>query len=201
MSDAVFPTLPGLTWDISRNPRFHTIRHDPVDGKQARAAFMAYPLWDFELAYELIRDTAGGELQSLLGFYLSRQGGFDSWLYDCPEDNAVTAQNFGTGDGATLAFQLKRTWGGFDEPINNPKASPSIYIDGVLKTVTTDYTISSTGLVTFVTAPVASKAITWTGGFYYRCVFEEDKSNFVQFANNLYNLQSLTFIGSPVNKV
>ena len=30
---------------------------------------------------------------------------------------------------------------------------------------------SSTGMVTFVTAPAAAAALTWTGAFYWRCRF------------------------------
>jgi uncharacterized protein (TIGR02217 family) len=202
MSNAVYPALPGLTFDTGRNPKFNTRIHQAVSGRESRAAFMQYPLWEFTLAYDFIRDNAtDAELESLLGFFLSRNGSFDSFLFDCPEDNAVTNETFGTGDGTTEAFQLYKTYGGFSEDVHNPKSAPSIYVDGVLKTVTTDYAISSTGLVTFVSAPANLKTLSWTGGFYYRCRFAQDITEFNQFMSDLYELGQIRFIGSPLNKV
>lgn len=202
MSNDVFPALPGLTWDIKRNPKFKTITHETIGGSEARATFMAFPFWEFELSYEIIRDRAAKpELESLMGFFMKHQGSLDTWLYDCPEDNAVTDMQFGTGNGSTLAFQLTRTYGGFIETINNYKTNPTIKVDGVTKTAGVDYNINTTGLVTFISAPANGKAITWTGGFYYRCRFMEDITDFNQFARKMYELSGLTFIGSPVNKL
>jgi uncharacterized protein (TIGR02217 family) len=202
MSNAVYPDLPGLTFDTGRNPKFNTRIHQAVSGRESRAAFMQYPTWEFTLAYDFIRDNpTDAELSNLLGFFLARNGSFDSFLFDCPEDNAVTAANFGTGDGTQVAFQLQRTVGGFIEPIHNPKASPQIYKAGVLQTAVTHYALSSTGLVTFAAPPANGAALTWTGGFYYRCRFSSDVTEFNQVMKNLYELNSIQFVGSPVNKL
>lgn len=53
---------------------------------------------------------------------------------------------------------------GFD-PVYALSGSPSIYVAGVLKTVGTDYTLSTTGLVTFTVAPASGAALTWSGSF------------------------------------
>lgn len=202
MSNAVFPVLAGLTWDIKASPQFNTSVKRAVSGSEVRAAYMVYPLWTFSLKYELLRDNvANNELQTLLGFFNARQGQFDSFLHSHPPDSAVTAQQFGAGTGAQTAFQLVRSYGGYVEPVQNLNGSPAIYIDGVLKTLTTDYTISATGMVTFVVAPQAGKALTWTGSFYYRCRFLSDEIDPSQFMRDMYNLSKLEFIGSPKNKV
>lgn len=206
MSNAVLPTLSGLKWDIVNAPGFHTKVQRAVSGRELRAAFMDYPLWAFKLAYEVLQSgAAGANLPTLLGFFLSRKGSFDSFLYDNPADNAVTAMSFGTGNGSTTAFQLTRAIGAggftFVEPVQNVNGAPSIYVAGVLKTVTTHYTISSTGLVTFVTAPTAGQALTWTGGFYYRCRFLNDMADFKEFMKDLWSLDKLEMIGAPGDKV
>lgn len=201
MSNAVYPRLPGLTFDTGRNPQFNTRIHQAVSGRESRAAFMQYPLWEFTLAYDFIRDNATDvELETLLGFFLARNGSFDSFLFDCPEDNAVSA-NFGSGNGTQTAFQLQRTYGGFIEPIHNPKASPQIYKAGVQQTAGTHYTLSTTGRVTFASPPANGATLTWIGGFYYRCRFSSDVTEFKQVMKNLYELNSIQFVGSPVNKV
>jgi uncharacterized protein (TIGR02217 family) len=202
MSQSVFPTFAGLAFDNTVSPQFNTKIHRAVSGYEVRAAYMAFPLWTFKLKYDLLRDdVVNNEVDTLFGFFNARQGSFDSFLYTNPADASVTAMNFGVGTGAQTVFQLTRSYGGFVEPVMNLNTVPSIYVAGVLKTLTTDYTISATGLVTFVVAPAASAALTWTGAFYYRCRFLADSIDPAQFMLNLYSLSKLEFVGSPMNKV
>lgn len=200
MGNAVFPVLAGLKWDIGMSPEFSTAVKRSVSGCELRANLMAYPLWTFRLAYEVLRDdVANNELKNLCGFFLLRKGGFDSFLFTQPSDSSVTAESFGSGNGIATAFQLTRSYGGFVEPVMNVNGSPAIYVGGVLKTPTTHYTISSTGMVTFVTAPTG--ALTWTGSFYYRVRFLMDGADFNQFMKDLWDLKKLEFVGSTGNKV
>jgi uncharacterized protein (TIGR02217 family) len=167
-----------------------------------RAALQSYPLWTFKLSYEVLRAAAAySELQTLAGFFLSVKGSYDSFLYSDPTDNTVTAQAFGVGDGATQQFQLVRAWGSFVEPTMAINGTPSIYVGGVLKTLITDYTIDGLGMVTFVTAPASSAALTWTGSYYYRCRFTNDAAEFNQMMRDLWELKTLEFVGSTGNKV
>jgi uncharacterized protein (TIGR02217 family) len=203
MSSAIFPSLPGLQWGIRKRPKFRTKIQQAVGGRELRAAFQPYPIWRWRLSYEFLRTytAASGtpytELQSLLGFFLARQGAFDTFLYSDPSDKTVTLQSIGTGTGALTTFQLARTYGGFTEPIYNvdaTSAAPLIYKNGVLQTLTTDYTISSTGLVTFVVAPANGLAITWTGSYYWRVRFDGDDTEFSQFVENFWENHDLSFI-------
>jgi uncharacterized protein (TIGR02217 family) len=198
MGNAIYPSLPGITWDTQVAPSFSTKIHRAVSGYEVRAAYMAYPLWKFLFKYELLRDnTLNNEFKKLLGFFNARLGSFDSFLYSNPSDNAVTAHSFGTGNGSTTAFALIRSYAGFVEPVQNLNGVPSVYVNGVL----TSCTISGTGTVTFAAAPANGAALTWTGAFYYRCRFLADAIDLNQFMKNLYNVSKLEFIGSPMNKV
>ncbi|EXI85589.1 MAG: hypothetical protein AW11_03417 [Candidatus Accumulibacter regalis] len=193
MSNEVFPALPGLKWGIVKTPEWSTKVQRSANGRELRAAFFSYPIWHFTLSYEVLRGANGfAELQALVGFFNARQGSFDSFLYSDPSDNAVTAQAFGTGNGSTTAFQLKRTYGGATEPIFGVNGSPSIYVGGVPQGG--GYTISSTGLVTFSAAPPAAAALTWTGQFYFRCRFANDQSEFEQFLRDLWQARKVEFV-------
>ena len=88
-------------------------------------------------------------------------------------------------------FQLVRAFGGYVEPVYDTNGAPSIYVNGVLKTVTTDYTISAIGLITFVTAPGAALPITWTGSYYRRVTFMQDTAEFNQFLYKLWELKTI----------
>jgi uncharacterized protein (TIGR02217 family) len=201
MSQAQFPVLAGLSWDVVKTPQWNTKVQQSVGGKEIRAAFFSSPIWRWTLKYEVLRQAAAlQELQTLVGFFNARQGKFDSFLYSDPNDNAVIGQNFGTGDGATKPFQLVRDYGagGFTGreniyDINNSPSVPKIYVNGTLKTVTTDYTIGATGIVTFVAAPAAAAALTWDGFWFWRVRFDQDSADFNNFLTQLWDLKQLIF--------
>lgn len=202
MSNAIFPVMPGLAWNVGKSPSFNTLAHRAASGRELRVATMQYPLWKYSLTFEVLRqDTVASELQTLCGFFLARQGSFDSFLYSDPNDNLVTTQSFGTGDGTTTQFQLIRAWGLFAEPVMNVNVITNVKVNGATKILTTDYSVSATGVVTFVVAPPASATITWTGTYYYRVRFLLDNADFNQMLSNLWELKKLEFVGSTGNKV
>lgn len=203
MGNAVLPTLPGQAWGYVRKPVFNTKIQPSVSGNELRGKFQQYPTYTFDLPIEVIRDSASlPELKALFGFFLSRNGSFDSFLYTDPDDCAVIDMPFGLGDGVTKDFQLTRAYGAngntFAEPVQNVNAITAIKDAG---TVTAAYTINSTGKVSFTTAPAVGHVLTWTGTFYYRCRFLYDEADFTKMSQGLWELKKLSFKGSPKNKV
>jgi uncharacterized protein (TIGR02217 family) len=207
MSNAVFPNLKGLSWPVVKTPEWSTIIQKSASGRETRAALMSYPLWNFKLTFDYLpsNNTNGAslDLQAMLDFFNSRQGAFDNFLFDDQNDDSVTAQSFGTGDGTTVGFQLQRQLqaGGFFEPVMNLNGAPSIYNNGVLQTVTTNYTINSTGFVTFTSAPAAGHALTWTGSYYFRCRFDKDMADFDNIWYAMFQAKELVLHGSLGVKV
>lgn len=200
MSSLVFPTgFLGLQLVQRRTPQWNTQVQESVSGKESRLNKRSSPLMIYELAFELLRDDlAVSDMRKLVGFYNAVQGSFDTFLYQDPYWNSVTAHSFGTGDGATKVFQLTATFKdstgyGWPEVIQNLNGTPSIYNNGTLQTVTTNYTISSTGVVTYVTAPGAGVALTWTGGWYYRCRFMDDTLDLSEILSKWWALKKLQF--------
>lgn len=204
MSNAVFPTsnLPGLSWSVIQTPQFNTGIQRSVSGRELRTSYMRYPLWTIQLTYDLLRDgNAYGELQTIMGFFLDRQGSFDSFFYSNPNDNTASSVILGLGDGANTNFQLSRNIGAggfvFNEPVNNVVVS-NISANGAVQS---NYTVSNTGMVTFNSAPSANAVITWNGTYYYKVRFTDDSADFDNFMHGLWQLKKLSFVGSVVNKV
>ena len=203
MSNLVFPTLAGIAWNVAKQPEFHTKIQKAVSGREVRLAFMSSPMVTFKMQYDVLRqNSAYSELKTLLSFFLTVKGSFDSFLYDDLTDNAVTNQQFGVGNGGTQYYQLVRAYGAgstsFAEAVQNLKAAPTIKVNG---STVSNYTISDDGMVHFDTAPVSGAVLTWTGGYYYRVRFNQDSSEFNQFMKDLFELKKCELYGSLSNKV
>lgn len=191
MSEAIYPDLPGLKPEIKRTPMWKTLRQESVSGKILTAALMTYPTRKYTLAYEVLRAGAEQELQNLEGFFNARQGSFDTFLFNDPDDRTVTDQTFGTGNGTSTAFPLLRTRGGFSEPVQSVNGAPIIKVAGVVKATPADYVISTLGVVNFVVAPASGAALTWTGAYYWRCRFLLDMIDLDKFLQDLWKLNRI----------
>src|SRR5262249_49619204 len=139
------------------------------------------------------------EWQSLLSFFDLRQGLFDSWLYTDADDNAVTDQPVGSGDGSTTVFQLVRTLGTYVAPIIAPNAITSIKIAGVVQSGGSYSVNANTGQITFTTAPASGAAVTATYSYYFRCRFFEDSMDLEKFMSQLWLAKSVKFISLKSN--
>lgn len=192
MSGEIFPSLPGLKWGVVKTPMWSTKVQKSASGRELRAAYYSYPDWKFSLSYEVLRSGLMSELEEFVGFFNARQGSFDSFLYQDPDDKAVTVQRFGMGDGVTTQFQLVRNYGGYVEPVFATGGTPLVFVNGVLKSPISHYMLSD-GLVTFSTAPAVGAALTWTGDFYYRVRFMQDSADFEQFLYQLWSLKKIEF--------
>ena len=199
----IFPTLPGLAWSVTKTPTFQTRVQRAVSGRELRALDYPFPLWQFALVYDFLRDNpeAGyDELRSLLGFFMLCQGAFGTFLFQDPSDFQVIGQQIGVGNASTTAFQLQRTMGailpngGFLEPITAPDIVRAIYFNGITQDPTTYSVDPATGLVTFGIAPASGLTITADFTYYFRCRFADDKYDFENFMFRLWQLKKLTFI-------
>lgn len=194
MSNAVFPELKGLGWNREKSPTWSTQVTKAVSGKEKRAALWSYPKWAFKLTYNILEDVAGEtgtDLKSIIGFYNSRMGQADDFLFNDTTDNTVTDQVIGTGDGVTNKFTLVRNMGGWIEPIKDLQGSPAIYFDGVLQEG--NYYMED-GKVVFSPPPTIGVVITASFKFYFRVRFADDSITTNAFLHNLYELKTLKLV-------
>lgn len=124
MSSLLFPTLPGLTFDVVRTPVWHTERQQALSGKRSTLAYMQYPLIHFELTFSVLRDdVAVSEIKQVVGLFNALQAGYDNFLFTDPDFNTVSIMQYGTTDGTTLVFPLTAQYGaggyGYSELIQN----------------------------------------------------------------------------------
>jgi uncharacterized protein (TIGR02217 family) len=192
------PTLPGLAWSRRKKPAFNTRIASHASGREVRVALMNYPLYEFEATYGLTSSASGfaglgaSSLQNLMGFFLQLQGQFGTFLYTDPDDNSVTGQGIGVGDGATAAFSFVRALGGFAEPVGWVTAVSHVYLNGTPQSGGS-YGLTTPNTLTFTTPPGASVVVSADFTFAFQCRFIDDQMEFEEFMSNLWKLESMKF--------
>jgi uncharacterized protein (TIGR02217 family) len=206
MSTNVFPTLIGLGWSVTREPQWGgkqtgggTIIQESVSGKETRVARRTIPRREYSLSFDILRsDSVNLELQQLEDFFNSVSGMFDSFLFNDVDDNSVTGQLLGVGDGATTSFQLVRSFGGYVERVYAPNNVTHAYLNGVDpgSWSFTSWTAPSVqgGVLTFATPPGAGVTITADFTYYWPVRFMMDSMTFSKFMQNLFECKKVGFI-------
>jgi len=185
MSDVVFPDLKGCVINIHRQPEWKTDIKEAWSGVETTIAQRAWPRWRFSLQYDVLV-VSDADLDALLAFFNARKGSWDDFLFVDPDYNAVTAQQFSLGDGSTSLFQLCRPIGSWLEPVWAPKSGFKVYKNGVEQIKDQDYTASAAGQIQFTAVPASGAVLTWSGSYYMRCRFADDKADFERICYNLW---------------
>ena len=205
MSTQVFPILTGKAWDVVRTPIWETIVQENVSGKEVRLANFTYPRYQWDLTYSALRQgSVNGanytEFAQVMAFYNARQGSFDSFLYTDDDDQTVTGQAIGVGDGVTTQFQMVRSLpgGAFVEPVLAPNTVTAIKLNGTPQTLGTAVNVASwgqpnPGVATFVTPPASGVVITADFTYYWPVRFLDDQLQFTKFISNMYAVKKLSF--------
>jgi hypothetical protein len=208
MAQSAVPIFPVLRYGfpIVMRPVWSTIVAISTSGREVRSPQRAFPLYEFELSFEILKDQGPNwqpfqnhagfkELQEILGFYNAMSGQYRGWFFEFPQDWSRQGQHIGTGDGSTRVFTVVRTIGlGTDfltEPVGGVHALDSVYIGGALQNPNS---YSWTGnQLTFATAPNLNAEVTADFSFYYKCRFLDDKQEFSEFMYNWWEIKTLKF--------
>jgi uncharacterized protein (TIGR02217 family) len=194
MSNLVFPSLPGLAWGMSKKPKWASRVQKSVSGKRQAIGYMSYPLYEWTLQFNVLREYASfSELETLQGFFNQMKGQVDTFLFADPVDAIILdGTSIGVGNGTDKLFQCARAYGGFIEPIFDPSILV-VKVDGVTQTLTTHYTVNN-GLIAFITAPANGAVITISGTFRYRCAFTQDTIDLInQDGVDIWKTNKITF--------
>lgn len=119
-------TFRGLTFDDVSRPIFSTSVQEHVGGQETANAFWQMPKWEFELSFDYLPDRKNDALSDkkrLLGFFMSRKGRFDYFLYKNPADHSTVDELIGVGDGIASSWPMVRTFGDFREWIGYSEVS------------------------------------------------------------------------------
>lgn len=131
MSTVVFPgidpatglpaVLLGLAFDVKKSPQFSGKVVEHTSGAETATSYWQNPKWNYSVTFDYLPDypkaVGDSDIRKMMGFFLAMNGRFQTWLFNDPDDNTVTAQYQYTFDGVTTQFYLVRAMGGYYEPI------------------------------------------------------------------------------------
>ncbi len=221
MSSAVFPQLRGLQWNVGRQPIFDTLTYGSSSGYEVRVSKYPDPKWLYKLEYNHLRNGYSNvdDLNTLLGFFLARQGSYDSFLVNLADltlnaaDGTTTGQSL-TVDGnnfAPLVHSLGSS--GVTETIYELHGVPVIKGNGSTIPLTGHNVNPASGhwsywdasatrtyggtsypgvVIAFGSTPAAP--VTADFSWYQRMRFEKDNAEFEAFMYQLYELQEVDLI-------
>ena len=200
-----FPTYrlpPGIEEGAQGGPEFATVIQESVSGQEQRIKVWAKCRARYDIGYSVLEsDDPVGNYQAILQLFYGHGGQFRAFRFKDWSDYQAINQNFGIGDGVDTTYQLYKTYDPSLILLNTPGSitytreiyllatAPTIKVNGVL---TTDYTISATGLVTFTSAPANGHALTWTGEFDIPVRFDTDYLSVVMNVNNIADIGSIS---------
>ncbi len=118
------------------------------------------------------------EIDEINSFHLAMGGPEHSFLFWDYSDYLLTAEQIGTGDGAEKVFQVTKTYtagsASHVRDITKPRSGLAVYVNDILQS--SGVTVSTTtGLITFTSAPATAATIKVTGRFDVPVRFVEDE--------------------------
>lgn len=195
-----FETFPDVPFTLDRTPRSDRKTSDAGneyrDVKQTNDRIY----YDFEVDLSVMQPSEQDKVERL---FITHQGFSGStnnvrFLFKDPDDNSQSGVKFGTGDGTTLKFQIKRkyTYGSQTEKF------PQGHIDEGTLTVkeagsevdSSNYGINyNTGVIEFDTAPANGNDLTATYEFFKLCQFAEAETT-AEVPNATYRNQTVQLV-------
>jgi len=202
-----FPTYrlpPDIEEGAQGGPEFSTVIQESVSGQEQRVRVWAHCRARYDIGYSVLHsDDPVGSYRAVVALFYGHAGRLRPFRFKDWGDFQAEDTNFGTGDGSDTTFQLSKTYDPSLILLNTPgsftytreiyllSTTPTIKVNGVTQTLTTHYTISATGLVTFVTPPPNGHAITFSGEFDIPVRFDVDYLPVTMNVNSIANIGSI----------
>lgn len=186
MSNEVFSYTLDVPYDESI--RFLTVVSEGESGKEQRYQKWLRPKRTFRVKLDA-RQLA--ETDSIWRFYTRMKGSFNTFLFQNPNENPVTAETVGSGDGVKSVFYLGQAVDfatgdlivvSGSEAIKRSVKGTGDYLAFAAYTI--DYT---TGAITTNSVFPSGDVMRANYNFQYRCRFRDDNLDRTAFTGELWN--------------
>jgi uncharacterized protein (TIGR02217 family) len=195
---------PDVEVGMTGGPTYQNVIQESISGTEQRVRVWAKCRGEWDITYTIL-DTADadGTFRAVLALFRAHVGNLYPFPFKDWADYQLTDERIGTGDGSDSTFQIVKTYDPSEIILNTPGSLTyvrEIYlpvtglvvkVNGVTQTITTHYTISATGLITFVSPPTTGHWITVTGEFDVPVRFNTNRLDLVINENNIAQINSL----------
>ena len=167
--------LPDISYGASGGPGYSTTVVTTASGHERRNANWAMARGRWNVAHGLKKRE---QVAELIAFFRARRGRAFGFRFKDWTDYQAFAQSLGVGDGSTTSFQLVKHYASGGELeiriVTKPVAGTvKLYLDG--SEASTGWSVNSTtGIVTFSTAPAVGVQITADFAFDVPVRFDSD---------------------------
>lgn len=176
-----FPTYrlpPEVEVGMVGGPTYYNVIQEAISGQEQRVRVWAKCRGRWECGFSILdTTTTSGTFRAVLALYRAHVGSLYPFPFKDWSDYQLTDENIGTGDGIETEYQITKTYDPSQIILNTPgsrtyvreiylpRSGIVVKVNNSTQTITTHYTIGSTGLITFVTPPGTGEAVTVTGEF------------------------------------
>ena len=196
-----------ISWGSQGGPRWSTTINAATSGFEQRNINWSDVRHAWDLRYGIKHRE---HMLRVVAFFNAVRGKATGFRFFPPLDFRADEEPFGTAvppDGILTAFQLERTYtlgsrtyirnitkpAGVQSPgalIPSPDGQGPlrIFLNAVEQTTPVQYTLDeTTGIVTFVVAPILNDVLTWTGPFDVPVRFDVDMLNASELIEDLFD--------------
>jgi len=186
-------------------PEFATVIQESVSGQEQRVKVWAKCRARYDIAYSVLNsEDPIGSYKAVLALFYAHNGRLRPFRFKDWSDYQAQDDIFAVGDGSTTAFQISKLYDPSLILLSLPGSityrreiylfatTPVIRVNGILQTVGTDYTMSETGLLTFITPPPNGHLLTWSGEFDIPVRFDTDRLPVTMNVNSIANIDSIS---------
>jgi uncharacterized protein (TIGR02217 family) len=173
-----------ISYGSSGGPGFNTSVIELSSGHEQRNINWSEAKATYEASHGI---KTRQQMADLIDFFWARRGKAFGFRFKDWADFDLTGEPIGTGDGSKTVFQVIKTYEPLGYPYQriirklNPNVPLVVYNNGVLVAQPSGCTVdNNTGLITFVTAPIAGHSITVVGEFHVPVRFDIDDMKVTQ---------------------
>lgn len=190
-----FPTYrlpPEVEIGMVGGPTYQNIIQESVSGIEQRIQVWAKCRGEWDISYPILdREASAGNFRAVIAMFRAHRAELHPFPFKDWSDFQLINEHIATGDGVGVTAQIIKTYDPsqvmlaipgsltYVREIFLPVAGLVVKVNGVTKTLTTDYTIGSTGIITFTSPPANGHAITVTGEFDVPARFNTQKLDLV----------------------
>lgn len=165
-----------ISYGSSGGPEYSTDIVEIASGFEQRNSNWSAARARYNVAHGVKTKT---QLDALIAFFRARKGRAHGFRFKDWQDYQVTTAQIGTGNGSTTTFQLTKTYTSGSQSdvrkITKPvSGSITVYLDGVAQTSGVSIN-TTTGIVTFTSAPANGKIVTASFEFDVPVRFDTDR--------------------------